>query len=142
MIKFDLEKYRVPRKRLPKDVVAIYKVDGVQYTVYMDDYGQCYDIKYLNDGKEISWCCGTYNDYEDELISIILDNRAKHLTKKEYLELGKVFAQFISSSFVRKEFYSKVFLLIDNDYSLGMNLKTEELVNTIKKISSEYEERK
>lgn len=45
---------------------------GINFEVYLDDYGQSYVLAWTNPiTKEIEqWCCGTYNDYQNDMEDI------------------------------------------------------------------------
>ena len=47
-------------------------VKGIQFQIYLDDYGQSYHLAWrdpLTDEVK-SWCCGTYNDYKWDMEDI------------------------------------------------------------------------
>lgn len=66
------------------DYMHTLDIDGYLVDVYMDDYGQCYDLKYKDlDDKQREWCCGTYNtDYVGEAIAIVRSLQ-KEKTKRQ-----------------------------------------------------------
>jgi len=45
---------------------------GVNFEVYVDDYGQSFVLAWIDPHtKEIKqWCCGTYNDYQNDMEDI------------------------------------------------------------------------
>ena len=45
---------------------------GIRFEVYMDDYGQSYTLAWIDPRTEkpCHWCCGTYNDYKNEMEDI------------------------------------------------------------------------
>lgn len=45
---------------------------GIQFDVYVDDYGQSYFLAWIDPQTEEvnQWCCGTYNDYKTEMEDI------------------------------------------------------------------------
>ena len=45
---------------------------GVNFEVYLDDYGQSFVLAWIDPHtKEIKqWCCGTYNDYQNDMEDI------------------------------------------------------------------------
>ena len=45
---------------------------GINFEVYVDDYGQSFVLAWIDPHtKEIKqWCCGTYNDYQNDMEDI------------------------------------------------------------------------
>ena len=59
-----------------KDLEVYYGVicalKGINFEVYLDDYGQSYVLAWINPRtKKIEqWCCGTYNVYQNDMEDI------------------------------------------------------------------------
>lgn len=57
-----------------KEIVLVKTViqDGITFYVFFDDYGQSYLLVWEDPitHKEGLWCCGTYNDYQNDLEDI------------------------------------------------------------------------
>ncbi len=80
IIKYHIETDEDKKNANPDYVETVFLVSPVEYSidVFMDDYGQCYYVKYIDkNGKEREWSCGTYNfDYLDDVFAIALhENR-------------------------------------------------------------------
>ncbi len=45
---------------------------GICFELYYDDYGQCYTLVWEDPATHMisQWCCGTYNDYQNDLEDI------------------------------------------------------------------------
>lgn len=68
-----------------KEIVLVKTViqDGITFQIFLDDYGQSYLLVWEDPitHKEESWCCGTYNDYQNDLEDI-----AKYINERRKTE--------------------------------------------------------
>ena len=86
-----------------KEIVLVKTIiqDGITFQVFLDDYGQSYLLVWEDPitHKEESWCCGTYNDYQNDFptqrISTIGLEEESRNQKNENKKKQNKFIQFI-----------------------------------------------